>query len=121
LKTQLARLELERNHGKWGLPYNFIVEPAPPFRVWYLNDVDMGWPHTYGGNDACAIAGWGNYEVDSPPLGMVRKMGELADALAVMWDRSIPEHLHRQFTPTACPGVNLSAILVVEREISSLH
>jgi hypothetical protein len=119
LKTQLARLELERNGAPWGLPYNFIVEAFRPWRVWYLNDVDMAWPHTYGGNDACAIAGWGNYEEEPASLSMARRMGFLADALATMWDIYVPEHLHKQFTPTACPGRHLSAILEVDRHIGA--
>jgi hypothetical protein len=120
LKTQIARLEILRNASPWGLPYNFIVEPGRPWRIWYLNDVDMAWPHTYGGNDAVAIAAWGDYEEDRAPLGMVRRMGFLADALATMWDRYLPEHLHRDFTPTVCPGQHLSAILVVERHLEDL-
>jgi hypothetical protein len=121
LRTQLARLEVERNVGPWGLPYNFIVEPFRPWRIWYLNDVDMAWPHTYGGNDAVAIAAWGNYEDAQPPRSMALRMGFLADALAVMWDTYVPEYLHRDFTATACPGQHLAAIMAEERTLEELR
>jgi hypothetical protein len=112
LKTQLARLEMLRNEGPWGLPYNFIVEPASPFRVWYLNDVDESWPHTYGGNQHVAIAAWGNFQEEYPHSGMVARMWRVADGLATMWGRYLPELQHRAFVATLCPGDNLTHALV---------
>lgn len=108
---QLAMMELMRGQAPWGLPYNFIVFPNKGGRIWYLNDVDKGWPHTYGGNDATAIAGWGNYMEEEAPAVLVARMLRLADALASMWGRWIPEYQHRDFTPTKCPGSGLYGLL----------
>ncbi len=121
LKTQITRLELLRNGSPWGLPYNFVVEAFRPWRIWYLNDVDQAWPHTYGGNDAVAIAAWGNFEEDDATRSLALRMGRLADALAVMWGEQIPEHIHRQFTATACPGKSLIELLVTNRDISPVQ
>lgn len=108
---QLQVMELARNDGEWGLPYNFIVFPGKRGKVWYLNDVDSGWPHTLGYNWATAIAAWGNYSVAHPDPRLVQRMMRLADALASMWGRWVPEIQHADVMPTQCPGNHLRALL----------
>lgn len=103
-------IEMARS-SQWGLPYNFVVMPAPPFRIWYLNDVDGCWPHTLHANCLTAIAAYGNYSVAKPDARMVGRMVGLADALATMWQAWVQEHQHRDFTPTECPGTNLAPLL----------
>jgi hypothetical protein len=111
-----ARYELNlliqmAHEAPYGLPYNFVVMPAPPFRVWYLNDLDRAWPHTYGYNWSTAIAAYGNYSEDQPDPRMVARMLRLADALASMWGEQVPEVQHRDVVATECPGNNLAPLL----------
>lgn len=117
---QLDRLRMEASRAPFGLPYNFLIWPARPFRIFYLNDIDHAWPHTYGFNYATAIAALGNYEVDEPPEGLAERMTDLADALATMWGQYVPETTHRDVYPTACPGQflypKLRAIIEAERQ-----
>lgn len=115
VNDQLASLQLLAKESPYGLPYNFIVIPAKPWRIFYLNDVDKCWPHTYNYNCATAIAALGNYETSEPPAVLSQRMGKLADALATMWGQYVPEKLHRDLGPTACPGQYLSARLFHER------
>lgn len=100
--------------GRWGLPYNFLVMPARPWRIYYLNDVDQRWPHTWGHNDACAIAAWGNFSVSHPSPPLVGRMVALADALATMWGVWCPESQHRDHIATECPGNHLAPLLPSE-------
>jgi hypothetical protein len=97
--------------SEWGLPYNFVVMPAHPWRIYYLNDVDLFYPHTWGHNHATAIAAWGNYSVDQPPPRMVERMVGLADALATMWGEWVREIQHRDVYATECPGNHLAPLL----------
>ena len=110
-RVELARLAETASQSEWGLPYNFVVMPAPPFRAYYLNDVDSCWPHTYGYNHGTAIAAWGNYSQEHPDPGMVGRMVGLADALASMWGFWVPEIQHRDAAATECPGNHLSPLL----------
>jgi len=105
---QLDAMERMRNEAPWGLPYNFVVFPTGRGRIWYLNDVDQRWPHTWAHNEATAIAAWGNFSLERPTRRLVGKMLKLADALASMWGRYIPESQHRDWYATECPGNNLS-------------
>lgn len=109
--AQLQFLMQEARGGEWGLPYNFVVMPNEPHRVYYLNDVDQCWPHTYGHNCATAICAVGNFSRLIPPPKMVAKMIRLADALASMWGQHVPEVQHRDVYATECPGNFLSALL----------
>lgn len=97
--------------SEWGLPYNFIMMPAPPFRIFYLNDVDMCWPHTYGHNCDTAIAVYGNFEEERPDPRVPLRMMALADALATMWAVWVEETQHRDWNATVCPGAYLSPLL----------
>jgi hypothetical protein len=103
-------IEMARS-SEWGLPYNFMVMPVPPFRVWYLNDVDMCWPHTFGHNCDTAIAAYGNFETDRPDPRLAKRMMALADALATMWGEWVEESQHRDWNATVCPGQHLAALL----------
>lgn len=103
-------IEMARS-SEWGLPYNFIVMPAPPFRIWYLNDIDQAWPHTYGHNGATAIAAYGNFETDRPDKRVPGRMLALGDALATMWGEWVGESQHRDWYATACPGRHLVGLL----------
>ena len=98
-----------RSEGPYGLPYNFLVMPGNT--VWYLNDVDKAWPHTYGHNDATAVCAVGNWDVNTPPPGLAEKMWHLSHALMVMWGHEIPIFGHRDTFATACPGRFLYAEL----------
>lgn len=95
----------------FGLPYNFVQMPAPPWRTYYINDVDMCWPHTFGHNCATAVAAWGHFTDNDPPPQMVGRMLALADALATMWGEWVEEMQHRDAFATECPGERLSPLL----------
>jgi hypothetical protein len=110
-RAELDALIVEARGGKWGLPYNFVVMPGGHHRIWYLNDIDANWPHTYGHNGATAIAAMGNYSHMIPRATMVERMLRLADALATMWGLQVPEWQHRDVYPTECPGHLLSPLL----------
>jgi hypothetical protein len=97
--------------SEYGLPYNFIVWPTAGTPAYYLNDVDLCWPHTYGHNCDVAIAAEGNYETTPAPAPLVQKMTRLADALATMWGVYLPTYGHRDCYPTACPGQYLYGAL----------
>jgi len=107
IKHQIARMEVECQGSPYGLPYNFVVWPGRQPRAYYLNDLDQTSPHTRGHNHHSAIAFWGNYEHEVPELAMVGLGTRLADAIATMWARYVPESLHRDYTATVCPGKNL--------------
>lgn len=104
-------LDTGRRTWPWGVPYNFLVVPQAPHRIYYVHDVDRCWPHTQGYNCATAIAALGNYSTTPPPADMVARMLRLADALATMWDEWVPELQHRDITATECPGNLLSPLL----------
>lgn len=106
-----AWLEAGRRTWPYGVPYNFLVMPKHGFRIYYLNDVDGAWPHTYGYNWATAIAACGNYSDYPPPVGMVERMLRLADALATMWGQRVTEIQHRDVYATECPGDLLAPLL----------
>jgi hypothetical protein len=110
-REELQRLAEIAQGSDFGLPYNFVVSGIAPFRVWYLNDVDQCWPHTYGHNCATAVAAFGNYSEGPPHLGMVVKMLRLGDALAHMWGEWVPETLHGKVGATECPGTKLAPVL----------
>lgn len=111
MREEIDLLEMMRNTSPWGLPYNFVVMPAPPFRVYYLNDVAGCWPHTWDHNCDTAIAAYGNFERDKPDQRLVDMMLRLGDALAEMWGEWLREAQHRDFIPTSCPGQHLSPLL----------
>lgn len=106
----LDMMEMAR-HSQYGLPYNFIVMPTHPYRIYYLNDVDRWWGHTWGYNHGTAIAAWGNYSSNPPPDRMVGRMVELADSLATMWGEWVRETQHRDHMATECPGNLLAPLL----------
>jgi N-acetylmuramoyl-L-alanine amidase-like protein len=106
-----AFLEQWRRTWPYGVPYNFVVMPKRGFPIYYLNDVDRSWPHTYGYNHSTAIALIGDYQRYDPPPGAVERMLRLADALAVMWGERVPEVQHRDLVATLCPGDKLSPLL----------
>jgi hypothetical protein len=108
---EVAQLELLANGSRWGLPYNFVVAGRRPHRIYYLNDVDKAWPHTYAANGAVAIAALGNYSVEEPAITLVRTMWRLCDALRTMWGLPLIEVQHRDLVPTACPGALLTELL----------
>lgn len=110
-EKQVFALLREARVAEYGLPYNFVVYPDDPASVYYLNDVDLCWPHTYAHNCDVAIAAEGNYETHEPPAQMVSKMKALADALATMWQVYLPTYGHRDCYPTACPGQYLYPLL----------
>lgn len=107
----LAEMREMSGSAPYGLPYNFIVMPTAPYRVFYLNDVDGAWPHTLNYNYATAIAAWGNYSTVEPSSGMARRMLRLGDALATMWGQYVPEYQHKDVSATECPGTLLSPLL----------
>ena len=111
VEEQYQWLLNHRAEGPYGLPYNFLVFPAVPHTVWYLNDVDKAWPHTYGHNDATAVCAVGNWDVNTPPPGLAEKMWHVSHALMVMWGHEIPVFGHRDTFATACPGRFLYADL----------
>lgn len=100
-----------RSEGPYGLPYNFIIFPASPHTVWYLNDVDKAWPHTYGHNDATAVCAVGNWDINTPPQSLADRMWQVSHALMVMWGHPIEVYGHRDTFATACPGRYLYAEL----------
>ena len=112
VEEQYKWLLNHRSEGPYGLPYNFLIMSREPFHVWYLNDVDKAWPHTYGHNDATAICAVGNWDVTPTPPGLADKMWQVSHALMVMWGEEIPVFGHRDTFATACPGRNLYADLL---------
>jgi hypothetical protein len=108
---QLRVMASMARSAEYGLPYNFLVWPSPPNRVYYLNDVDGCWPHTYGHNCDVAVCAQGNYSVDYPPDGLVEQMKAVADALAAMWAVQLPCYGHRDCYATECPGNYLYPLL----------
>lgn len=102
LDQQLALMRAERDAAPFGLPYNFLVFPNG--RIWYLNDVDNSFPHTYAHNDDTAICLAGNYELVKPTHNATKQIGRLIDALRAMWGWEEPVLGHRDVYPTACPG-----------------
>ena len=112
VEEQYQWLLNHRSEGPYGLPYNFIIFPASPHTVWYLNDVDKAWPHTYGHNDATAVCAVGNWDVNTPPLELADRMWQVSHALMVMWGQDIDVFGHRDTFATACPGRYLYADLL---------
>ena len=113
LVDQLNWLRNTITHGTYGWPYNFLVWPhESSCDIWYLNDVDHAWPHTYGHNGDTAICAHGNYDEDVPPVHLVDAMWKLSQALCVMWGEVLPIKGHRQVYATACPGKYLFGELV---------
>lgn len=106
-EAQLEWLIAHKNEGPYGLPYNFVVFPDAPATVFYLNDIDKNWPHTYGHNDCVAICAVGNWDVDVPPQQVSERMWHLSHALMMMWATDIPVLGHRDCFATACPGRHL--------------
>jgi len=111
VEEQYQWLLNHRSEGPYGLPYNFIIFPASPHTVWYLNDVDKAWPHTYGHNDATAVCAVGNWDVNTPPQSLADRMWQVSHALMVMWGHPIDVFGHRDCYATACPGRYLYAEL----------
>ena len=111
VEEQYKWLLNHKDQGPYGLPYNFVVFPREPHNVWYLNDVDKAWPHTYGHNDATAVCAVGNWDVTPTPPGLADKMWRVSHALMVMWGQDIDVHGHRDTFATACPGRYLYAQL----------
>jgi hypothetical protein len=105
--AQLALMKKMADEDAFGLPYNFVVWGGLMPRVWYLNDVDHAYPHTYDWNDATAIALQGNYQVISPNAGAVARIWRLTRALESMWGGPLPHYGHRDLYATLCPGINL--------------
>ena len=106
----------EANSAQYGLPYNFLVNGGANPTIFYLNDVDQAWPHTYGHNgDAVAICAAGNWESQEPPDALVDAMWRLSHALMVMWGEVLPIQGHRETYATACPGKYLFARLTALR------
>ncbi len=104
LSYQYQWLVEHRSGGPYGLPYNFIVFPSLPHHVWYLNDIDKAWPHTYGHNDATAVCAVGNWDTTVPPKSLADRMWHVSHALMNMWGDAIPIFGHRDTFATACPG-----------------
>ena len=111
IREELWALIDTARESDWGLPYNFVVMPSPPYRIYYINDVDRCWPHTYDRNCDTAIAAFGNFSVDQPAVGLAPRMMALADALATMWGEWVRESQHRDWSATECPGTLLSPLL----------
>jgi len=112
VEEQYQWLLNHRSEGPYGLPYNFIIFPASPHTVWYLNDIDRAWPHTYGHNDATAVCAVGNWDVNTPPQSLADRMWQVSHALMVMWGHPIEVYGHRDTFATACPGRYLYAVLL---------
>jgi len=112
VEEQYQWLLNHRSEGPYGLPYNFIIFPASPHTVWYLNDIDRAWPHTYGHNDATAVCAVGNWDVNTPPQSLADRMWQVSHALMVMWGHPIEVYGHRDTFATACPGRYLYAELL---------
>ena len=111
VEEQYKWLLNHKSEGPYGFPYNFVVFPREPHNVWYLNDVDKAWPHTYGHNDATAICAVGNWDVTPTPPGLAETMWRVSHALMVMWGQDIDVWGHRDCFATACPGRHLYAQL----------
>jgi N-acetylmuramoyl-L-alanine amidase-like protein len=103
-RTQLDAMRLVATSAPYGLPYNFVVFAYPHTSIYYLNDVDHAWPHTYRWNDATAIALWGDWSISEPPTTAVARMARLIRALWSMWGHDIRVKTHRDVFPTICPG-----------------
>ncbi len=116
---QVGCLLAEALAGPYGLPYNFIVFNSGENRIWYLNDIDLYWPHTYNNNGECALAVPGNFEpyipspqrkpyvADEPTDELVTTIARLHGALSAMWEKRLILLGHRDVYATACPGANL--------------
>lgn len=106
-RWQLGQLDIMNRAAdadEWGLPYNFVIWPGAEPNIYYLNDVDQCWPHTYGHNCDCAIAAWGNFEVNQGARLVALRMRRLVRALRLMWGEEVPTYGHREVFATACPG-----------------
>lgn len=94
--------------GQWGLPYNFVMFPTFPHRIWYLNDVDISYPHTYANNQDTALAVVGNFEHDPLTNTLAGAIERWVGAMRHMWGNpTMPLRGHRDVFATACPGANL--------------
>jgi hypothetical protein len=105
--AQVALMRAMADEDAFRLPYNFLVWGGAMPRVFYLNDVDKAFPHTYAWNDATAIALQGNYQIESPNAGAVARIWRLTKALESMWGKPLPHYAHRDLVATICPGLNL--------------
>lgn len=106
-------IEIERD-APHGLPYNLVLFDVPPFIPWYVNDLDLALPHTGGHNDDVAIAAIGNYDIDTPSVGLVGAMFKTSRAIWRLWHPLLEGQQprirgHRDVFPTACPGRYLYA------------
>ncbi len=113
IEAEVAHLRRIRDTGTYGLPYNFVVFPSG--RIYYCNDVDRAWPHTYQFNGHTAIALVGNYDANPVPMRAIGRALRLADALAHVWlgqhDTVVQGHREMPGSATACPGQNVMALL----------
>lgn len=107
---KLAIMRAMADSDKFGLPYNFLI--WPDLTIFYVNDVDRAWPHTFGHNGAVAIAAQGDYDVFDVPPDLADTMGRLTWALATMWGQWLRERFHSDVFATACPGRYLKPALV---------
>lgn len=101
----------QARHTVGGFPWHFVVMPNPPWRIYYLNDVDTARPHTDGYAGAVGIAAVGNYDETDPPDRMVDRIERLTDALEAAWEWRIERWQHKDVSATSCPGDRLSHLL----------
>jgi len=103
LYPQMAYMHTAADRSPYGLAYNFLI--FPDGAIFYLNDVDLPWPHTRGHNHWCALGLAGHYSLASPTLKMADAAITLAGALASMWGIT-PWVVkgHRDLGATVCPG-----------------
>lgn len=104
VNDQMVAMEAAADNDPYGLPYNFVVFPGAWLRVYYLNDVDVCWPHTLGHNCDTAIAAWGDYDAARCPHMLAVRVRRLVRALRTMWGVEVPTYGHREVYATACPG-----------------
>jgi hypothetical protein len=106
-KDEWAAMLATAESAPFRLPYNFLIFPTASQRIYYLNDVDMAWPHTLNHNDCTAVCAWGNHHLVDAPTRMVQRMRRLILALQTMWGETLPVLAHRHVAGTACPGDRL--------------
>lgn len=90
------------------LPYNFITFQSDDATIFYINDIDRSWPHTYAHHDDIATCVVGNFENDVPTQNLLDRLYRHFNAIGNLYLPNPPGWLpHSAVYPTACPGRNL--------------
>jgi hypothetical protein len=109
-EKELAHLRHLADTSPYRLPYNFITFQSDDATIFYLNDIDKSWAHTYAHHDDIATCVVGNFENDVPTQNLLDRLYRHFQAIGGLYLPNPPAWLpHSAVYPTACPGQNLRA------------